>query len=111
MVLKPRLPYLIVTLAILFACCVALNAQVLVPGTVSGVSPYNNPSGLGVCPSDFWSPPSPNTASYCYSATMTCSAYSSTVPTLTFIYSYATPGSPGTAIVAHVQQQCKHPSP
>ncbi|MFZ0419147.1 MAG: hypothetical protein WAM04_13700 [Candidatus Sulfotelmatobacter sp.] len=55
--------------------------------------PYNNPLGAGVCPSDFWSPPPPANQSYCYSATMTCSAYSSTVPALTFIYSYAFPGT------------------
>jgi hypothetical protein len=68
-------------------------AQTLAPGTVSNVQLYNNGAGPGVCPTDFWSPAGSSNAPVCYSATMSCSVHSSTVPSLNFIYSYINPSS------------------
>ncbi|MFZ0318296.1 MAG: hypothetical protein WAL56_04145 [Candidatus Sulfotelmatobacter sp.] len=79
------------------ACVSLLSAQTapLAPGTVSGVTLY---SGTGTCPADFWS--NGTNAPVCYSASMSCSNFSSTVPILPFIFSYVTPASPlGTVII------------
>ena len=91
--------YFVGALLAVFALAGIAGAQTMAAGTVSGVALYNGGAGAGVCPADFWSPPGPSTAPVCYIATMSCPNFSSTVPSLNFIFSYVTPASPFGSIV------------
>ena len=89
----------VLSVALIWTLSVNAQTAPLAPGTVSGVMLFNNGAGSGVCPSDFWTPPTGTIRPTCYTAKMDC-ASSSTVPTLNFIYSYITPASPlGTVVI------------